>query len=60
MEKQTINEMPWIWTDNVKEKVQEKKRCLYKKLDTREGERDLYKLSRARYRQTQDVVTSLM
>ncbi|EYC40844.1 hypothetical protein Y032_0594g424 [Ancylostoma ceylanicum] len=29
---------------------------LYRKLDTREGERDLYKLARTRYRQTQDVV----
>ncbi|WP_218939395.1 endonuclease/exonuclease/phosphatase family protein, partial [Wolbachia endosymbiont of Atemnus politus] len=87
-----IDKMPWLWTEDVKDKVRLKKKLyheflkdktptnwdiyrkarsdakrtvaatkaahyddLYQKLDTRDGERDIYRLAKARHQQTEDI-----
>uniref|UniRef100_A0A914UMX3 Endonuclease/exonuclease/phosphatase domain-containing protein n=1 Tax=Plectus sambesii TaxID=2011161 RepID=A0A914UMX3_9BILA len=58
-----IDKMTWLWTDAVKEKAKksvaaakaERYKDLYKKLNTREGERDIYQLIRTRQQKTKDI-----
>ncbi|VDO71371.1 unnamed protein product [Heligmosomoides polygyrus] len=87
-----IEKQTWLWTDDVKEKVKEKKRLYHaflsdktadnwriyqeakraarkavavakashyedvnEKLDTRDGERQLYRLAKAQHRQSEDI-----